>query len=100
MQQILTAAPSGNVVGDRAELMLKRVVEEYHLIRPAVQQQAVERGQELLEAHRRVRDVVRRRQASVDVQPEGEADVLGIYVYLPAQAAGRDLDDDQPSPTA
>jgi hypothetical protein len=41
------------------------------------------RGEELLEAHRRVRQAAKMKDVSYRVEPQLPPDVLGIYVYLP-----------------
>jgi len=42
------------------------------------------RGEELLDAHRRVRAAARQTGVSHRVEPQLPPDVLGIYIYLPA----------------
>ena len=42
-----------------------------------------ERGNELLKAHQRVRQAVRKTRVKYDIQPQLPPDVLGLYVYLP-----------------
>jgi len=85
VQSLLGATPSGNTDPTRATVFLRRVIDDIDVIRPRLDEMAVERGQELLDAHRRVRDAVRKRKSNVNVRPEGEPDLLGVYVYLPAQ---------------
>jgi hypothetical protein len=43
----------------------------------------MQRGEELLEQHRRVRTAARMLGVSHHVEPQLPPDVLGIYVYLP-----------------
>jgi hypothetical protein len=45
---------------------------------------AYERGKELLAAHRRVRQAIQRRGMKETIEPQLPADILGLYVYLPA----------------
>ena len=47
------------------------------------QAMARERGEELLAAHRRVRDAAQQRGVRYRVEPQLPLDVLGIYIYLP-----------------
>jgi hypothetical protein len=52
-------------------------------LRPHLDEVAVARGEELLEAHRRVRAASRMKGMSYRVEAQLPPDVLGIYVYLP-----------------
>jgi hypothetical protein len=38
-----------------------------------------------LEAHRRVRKAVRMTGVTQEIEPKLPADILGVYVYLPAE---------------
>ena len=55
----------------------------FDLLRPALDEYAQRRGQELLEAHQRVRKASRIRNVKYRVEAQLPPDVLGIYVYLP-----------------
>ncbi len=80
-EALLIAEPHGNIAPDQARDFVKKVVEDFDLLRPYLDQSAIQRSQELLDAHQRVRIGVATRQ----VEPQLPADVLGIYVYLPAR---------------
>jgi Helicase conserved C-terminal domain len=83
-EELLGAKPDANVQPDQARDSLQRVLDGFDSLRPHLDQVAIERGQELLEAHRRVRMAARMRGVSHRVEPQLPPDVLGIYVYLPA----------------
>jgi len=50
---------------------------------PRVNQRAAEFAAELRDAHRRVRGAVSQAVRGLTVTPAGDADILGVYVYLP-----------------
>lgn len=84
---LLTAAPAGNVLPTQAREYLRRVVlpEAETVWRPALHDVARRRADELLAAHQRARQTVRRDQArNARVVAPFPPDVLGIFCYLPA----------------
>jgi hypothetical protein len=80
---LLTAAPDANIAPDQARVFLERVIGEFDALRPRLDEIARERGDALVQAHRRVRDAARRRGVQHRVEAHLPPDVLGIYVYLP-----------------
>jgi superfamily II DNA or RNA helicase len=84
-EALLQAEPKGNVHTDQAAAFLQRILDDFELLRPAIDAAAQERGAALLEAHRRVRTASRQQGVSYRVEPQLPPDVLGIYVYLPVQ---------------
>jgi superfamily II DNA or RNA helicase len=82
-EAVLAATPEGNVASDQAEHFLRQVIDGFDVLRPHLDDVARQRGEELLDAHRRVRTAARLRGVSQRVEPQLPADVLGIYVYLP-----------------
>lgn len=85
-EALLLAEPEGNVAPDRAAHFLRRVISDGETLREQLAAVADERGRELLEAHRRVRDVSREKGVSYEVKPNLPPDILGVYVYLPKTA--------------
>jgi hypothetical protein len=77
------AEPEANVSPEQAADFVRRVVDGYDLLRPHLDGVARRRGQELLDAHRRVRQAARQRGIRQRVEPKLPPDVLGVYVYLP-----------------
>jgi superfamily II DNA or RNA helicase len=77
------AEPEANVAPEQAAEFVRRVVDGYDVLRPHLEKVARERGLELLDAHRRVRQAVRQRGVRQRVEPTLPPDVLGVYVYLP-----------------
>ena len=82
---LLDAVPTRNIDRERATHFIQRVLNDITALTPSLERFAVERGRELLDAHRRVRSAARWRGIRHDIRPELPPDVLGIYVYLPAQ---------------
>lgn len=83
-EALLRAKPAGNVNVDQARDFLGEVIGGYGGISPYVEGLARKRGDELLEAHRRVRSAAGMKWVTYRVEPHLPADVMGIYVCLPA----------------
>ena len=82
-EAMLAAPPEGNVVPDQAQHFLRQVIDGFDALAPHLDEVARQRGDELLEAHRRVRAAARQSGMRQRVEPQLPPDVLGIYVYLP-----------------
>jgi len=82
-KELLSAQPDGNIAADQATEFVGRVIEGFELLRSRLDQAAMQRGEELLEAHRRVRLATRTRNVRYRVEPQLPPDVLGIFVFLP-----------------
>jgi hypothetical protein len=83
-EQLLLAEPDENIHPTQASDFVHRVTDGFDHLSPYLNQMAEQRGQELLDAHRRVRVASRSRGIRYEVQPQLPPDVLGIYVFLPA----------------
>jgi len=88
VETLLAATPNGNVAPDQAQEALARILESFVRVRPHLDQVADSRAASLAASHERVRRAARARAGDVTVRPELPADVLGVYVYLPAPAGG------------
>jgi superfamily II DNA or RNA helicase len=84
-QSLILAKPDGNISADRASYFLNGVLEGFHHLWPHLELEARSRGDELLEAHRRVRRAAQVKGVKHRVEPHLPPDVLGVYVYLPAR---------------
>ena len=82
-EQLLEVAPDENVSDDAARNFLQKVLDDFEPLRPELDRLAIERGDELLKAHQRVRQAVRKTRVKYDIQSQLPPDVLGLYVYLP-----------------
>jgi len=87
-ESLLDVRPDGNIGADQAKAYLEKVIAGIEGLRPRLDEVAVRRGEELLDAHRRVRSASRQTGVTYRVEPHLPPDVMGIYVYLPA-AEGR-----------
>jgi hypothetical protein len=83
IEDLLQAAPDANVQPQQARQFMGRAVARLPLLQPALSGIAEERGQELLEAHRRVRTAARQTGVRYTVRPQLPPDVLGLYLLLP-----------------
>jgi superfamily II DNA or RNA helicase len=83
VESLLTLRPGGNIQPEQARDFASRVTEDFAAITPYLEKEAYRRGDDLLNAHRRVRRAARLRNVQHTVVPQLPADVLGIYIYLP-----------------
>ena len=82
-ESLLLATPDANLPLELAQERIQQVVEGLDQIRPRLDEIARERGNRLLEAHLRVREASRSK-GRYSIEPQLPADVLGLYVFLPA----------------
>ena len=80
---LLDAKPSRNIDRERATLFVQRVIDGIEALKPNLERFVTERGQQLLNAHRRVRSATRWSGVRHEIRPELPPDIIGIYVYLP-----------------
>ena len=83
-ESLLQAEPDENVSDDVARAFVRKVLDNLGPIQGRLDVLAYERGKELLAAHRRVRQAIQRRGMKETIEPQLPADILGLYVYLPA----------------
>ena len=84
-EALLEATPDENILPEQQSAVVSRVVEGFAAIVPHLEEEALRRAGDLLEAHTRVRKAARVRGLSYKVEPKLPPDVLGIYVFLPAR---------------
>lgn len=84
IERILNSEPSGNIPPDLATHDLERILAQDKLdaLRPAFETLANEKADDLLSAHRRVRDAAAAR-GSYAVSPVLPVDIIGLYIYQP-----------------
>ncbi|MCC6763843.1 MAG: DEAD/DEAH box helicase [Deltaproteobacteria bacterium] len=85
-EDLLAFEPTANIAADQAREALRRVLDGFDALRPALDAAARKRGDELLEAHRRVRTAAKRTGVRYRVEPQLPPDVLGVYLFLPGGA--------------
>lgn len=83
-EALLTAEPDENIADSVARSFIQDVLDSLGPIREKLDMTAKERGQELLAAHKRVRQASHRRGVKETIEPQLPPDILGLYVYLPA----------------
>jgi hypothetical protein len=83
-EDLLQARSDANIGADQARDFLQKVIDNFDHLRPHLERVAESRGQELLDAHRRVRTAARMKGVSYRVEPQLPPDVLGIFIYLPS----------------
>jgi superfamily II DNA/RNA helicase len=82
-ESLLNARPDENVTDDVARKFIRRVVDDLALLNSKLDEYTRKRGEELLAAHKRVRQAGQRRGIRETIEPQLPADVLGLYVFLP-----------------
>lgn len=87
-EKLLVATPGANISPDQARDFVSRVVAGYEHLKSHLNEVAVAHGQELLDAHRRVRQATgtKARDVRHEIEPKLPPDLLGIYIYLPAKS--------------
>lgn len=82
-EALLQAEPEGSIAAEQARNFLRTLIADFDPLRQPLDELAVRRGQELLEAHRRVRTAARMTGVRYDIRPQLPPDVLGMYILLP-----------------
>ncbi|MDO9530029.1 MAG: helicase-related protein [Syntrophales bacterium] len=84
VENLLGAKPDINIQPDVARHQLQRILDNFDELRPHLDEIAKIRGEELLNAHRRVRRASRIKNVRHRIEPKLPPDILGLYVYLPS----------------
>jgi len=83
-ERLLEAQAEVNIPPEVARTHLERVLVEIPALESKFTEIAKARGDNILEAHRRVRRAVRTTGVTQRIEHKPPVDVLGVYVYLPA----------------
>lgn len=83
-EAVFNAKPDANLAPEAARDFVGKVVDNYELLLPHLNDVARQRADELLDAHRRIRISSHQKGVRHRVEPNLPPDVLGIYVLLPA----------------
>jgi len=83
IEPLLDVAPDENISPEIARDFVGKVVNNFDTLWPHINAVARDRGEELLEAHQRVRTAAKMKGVRYRVEPILPPDVLGIYIYLP-----------------
>jgi len=82
-ETFLQAKPDRNITPEQASDFVRKITDNFDQLQSCLNEKAKSYGQELLDAHQRVRKAVQARGVSYRVEPKLPPDVLGVYVYLP-----------------
>jgi len=82
-ERLLAIRPETNVAPEIARVQLARILDGMDALREPLNDLARRRGEEILDAHRRVRKAMRITGVAQRIEPKLPVDVLGVYVYLP-----------------
>lgn len=85
-EELAQALPEGNLDPAHAREMLVRLIPRLGEIAPHLERVADDRGRELLDAHRRVRQAAHAPLRGMAVERSGQPDILGVFVYVPARS--------------
>jgi superfamily II DNA or RNA helicase len=83
-EALLAAVPDANIAPEQSRQFVGKVVDAAAALTPWLDAFAAERAKALLAVHRQLRDESRIKGLKYDVRPQLPADVLGVYVLLPA----------------
>ncbi|MCB9664679.1 MAG: DEAD/DEAH box helicase [Alphaproteobacteria bacterium] len=86
-ERLLGCEPAGNLGDDLKRHHLGRVLARWSDLEPHLHEVASRRGDELLDAHRRVRKAGGLQLRSLRVEPHLPPDVLGLFVLMPGEGA-------------
>jgi hypothetical protein len=84
-EALTDATPDANIGADVARGHLDRVAQALSTLESDLTQFAQQHAEDIAQAHRRVRKAARLASGHLKVEPKLPVDVLGIYIYLPAQ---------------
>ena len=82
-ESLLSAQPAANMNPQQASAQIEMVLDGLTDIRGRLEDIAKAKGEEILEAHRRVREAARAKGVRYEVKPQLPPDILGVYVLLP-----------------
>jgi len=82
-ESLVELQSDANVSSDVARSTLSSILNEIDVLTPKLEEFAIQRGQALLEAHRKVRSVSRIKNVAYSIEPKLPVDILGVYIYLP-----------------
>jgi hypothetical protein len=79
-ESILLATPDENVNSDQAKEFIRKVIDAMDFLNPHIEKTVNQRGEAILDAHKRVRLAARQTGVSHKVEPQLPPDVLGVYI--------------------
>jgi len=85
IESLLIASPDANIAPEVATNFLVEIVDNQEDLTPYFEKRAEKLGQEILEAHRRVRTSARITGVRHQVEAKLPPDIIGFYVFLPVR---------------
>lgn len=82
-EKLLQAIPDQNVNPDQARDFVQKVIDGLDHLNPHLDRAAKQYGEQLLNAHQRVRIASTKKGVRTYIEPNLPLDILGIYIYLP-----------------
>lgn len=82
IEALLSAKPSSNIDPAQAKAFMQKIIDNVEHIQPHLESIAKQRGEKLLEEHKRVR-AASRQKGTVRVEVQTPLDIIGVYLYLP-----------------
>ncbi len=86
VESLLIALPAQNITPEQAADFVENIVNNFSELVPQIEKEGYARAEKLLISHRRLRDEANIKGVTYKISPKLPADILGIYVYLPALA--------------
>ncbi len=88
IEPLLSASPSANIAPELAQKQVQGILDRMHVLQDRLDDIVRQRGEELLDAHRRVRQAAKQSVRALGVEPHLPADLLGLFVFLPQAGGG------------
>lgn len=82
VETLLSAKPFSNIDLKQAKDFMQRILDNIEYIHPHLENVAKQKGEKLLEEHKRVR-AASRQKGTVRVEVQFPLDIIGIYLYIP-----------------
>ncbi|HEY3333311.1 MAG TPA: helicase-related protein [Capsulimonadaceae bacterium] len=83
-EALFSAMPADNISSEQSSSFVGRALESLPALQARIDAIVRERAAALLDAHQRVRQASRAKNYTTRVEPQLPADILGVYVFLPA----------------
>lgn len=84
IETLLKAEPKANIYPDQAKSFIQKILDNIDRLLPAIGVEAEKKAKQLLDDHQKVRSAAKLKGMSFGVEPKLPADIIGIYVFLPA----------------
>lgn len=84
LEDLLKAEPKGNILPEQARGFVQKVIQNVAALTTKIDEEATSRAARLLEDHQKIRSAAKITGVHYKVEPKLPADIIGIYVFLPA----------------